>query len=381
MKVAIVHDFFCNLGGSDQVAAALHQLYPDAPVYTLLVSDRNRQGALLDGMNIKTSFVQRLPLARRRHEIYLPLFPLAIESFDLTGFDLVLSSSHACAKGIVPVPEALHICYCHTPARYAWDLSYLYARRVPWLLRGYIALVMHRFRVWDVSTASRVDHFVANSRFVAQRIERYYRRPSTIIHPPVDTAYFTPGGESGDYYLVVSRLTAYKQIDLAVEAFNRLGKPLWIVGDGPERRRLQAMSGSSIRFLGALPREGVRDAMRGCQALIFPGKEDFGITPVEVQATGRPVIAYGGGGVLESVIDGVTGVLFGEQTAEALCEAVGRAAHLSFDQDVIRNHAAQFDREVFCRKITDLVRDKYHLNKPGESPGKAQQVADLPFWQ
>jgi len=359
MKAAIVHDFFCNLGGSDQVAAVLHRLFPDAPVYTLLVSDRNRQGALLQGMDIRTSFVQRLPLARRRHEIYLPLFPLAVESFDLTGFDLVLSSSHACAKGVIPAPEALHICYCHTPARYAWDLSYLYARRVPRLLRGYLALVMHRFRVWDLSTASRVDHFVANSRFVAQRIERYYRRSSTVIYPPVDTAHFTPGGKSGDYCLVVSRLTAYKQIDLAVKAFNRLGKPLWIVGDGPDRRRLQAMSGPNVRFLGALPREGVRDAMRGCQALIFPGKEDFGITPVEVQATGRPVIAYGGGGALESVVDGVTGVLFGEQTAESLCEAVDTAAHLSFDQDAIRRHAIQFDREVFCTKMTTFIHDKW----------------------
>ena len=359
MKVAIVHDFFCNLGGSDQVAAGLHQLYPDAPVYTLLVSDRNRQGALLQGMNIKTSFVQRLPLARRRHEIYLPLFPLAIESFDLTGFDLVLSSSHASAKGVIPAPEALHICYCHTPARYAWDLSYLYARRVSWLWRGYIAMVMHRFRVWDISTASRVDHFVANSHFVAQRIERYYRRPSTVIYPPVDTAYFTPGGGGGDYYLVVSRLTAYKQIDLTIEAFNRLGEPLWVVGDGPERRRLRAMAGPNVRFLGALPREGVRDAMRSCQALVFSGKEDFGITPVEVQATGRPVIAYGGGGALESVIDGVTGVLFGEQTAEALCEAVGRAAHLSFDQDAIRRHAVRFDREVFCRKMSAFIQEKW----------------------
>jgi len=359
MKVAIVHDFFCNLGGSDQVAAALHQLYPDAPVYTLLVSDRNRQGELLQGMNIKTSFVQRLPLARRRHEIYLPLFPLAIESFDLTGFDLLLSSSHACAKGVIPAPEALHICYCHTPARYAWDLSYLYARRAPWLLRGHIALVMHRFRTWDVSTASRVDHFVANSHFVAQRIERYYRRPSTVIYPPVDTAYFAPGERSGDYHLVVSRLTAYKQIDLAIEAFNRLGKPLWIVGDGPDRRRLRAMAGSNVRFLGPLPREGVRDAMRGCRALIFPGKEDFGITPVEVQATGRPVIAYGRGGALESVIEGVTGAFFTEQTAGALCEAVDRADRLPFDRDAIRRHAVQFDREVFCRKMAAFVREKW----------------------
>jgi len=218
---------------------------------------------------------------------------------------------------------------------------------------------MHRFRVWDVSTASRVDHFVANSRFVARRIERYYRRPATVIYPPVDTAYFTPGGESGDYYLVVSRLAAYKQIDLAVEAFNRLGKPLWIVGDGPDRRRLQAMAGANVRFLGALAREGVRDAMRGCQALVFTGKEDFGITPLEVQATGRPVIAFGGGGALESVIDGISGVFFGEQTAESLCEAVGRAAYVSFDQDAIRHHAIQFDRDVFCRKMTAFVQSKW----------------------
>jgi glycosyltransferase involved in cell wall biosynthesis len=359
MRVAIVHDFFCNLGGSDQVAAELHQLYPDAPVYTLLVSDRNRQGALLQGISIKTSFVQHLPFARRRHEIYLPLFPLAIESFDLTRFDLVLSSSHACAKAVIPAPEALHVCYCHTPARYAWDLSYLYARRASRLVRWYIALVMHRFRVWDVTTASRVDHFVANSRFVAQRIERYYRRPSTVIYPPVDTAYFTPGADSGDYYLVVSRLTAYKQVDLAVEAFNRLGKPLWVVGDGPDHRRLRAMAKSNVRFLGALPREGVREAMQGCQALIFPGREDFGITPVEAQATGRPVIAYGRGGALESVVDGVTGVLFEEQTTEALCEAVDRAAHLPFEMEVIRRNATQFDREIFCGKMTAFVQEKW----------------------
>ena len=325
-------------------------------------------------MSIKTSFVQRMPLARRRHEIYLPLFPLAIESFDLTGFDLVLSSSHACAKGAIPAPEALHICYCHTPARYAWDLSYLYARRNSWPVRACIALIMHRFRVWDVTTASRVDHFVANSRFVAQRIERYYRRPSTVIYPPVDTAYFTPGGGSGDYYLVVSRLTAYKQIGLAVEAFNRLDKPLWIVGDGPESRRLRALAGSNIRFLGALPRERVRDAMRGCRALVYPGKEDFGITPVEVQATGRPVIAYGRGGAPESVTDGVTGVLFEEQTAEALCTAVDRAAHLPFDQDTIRQHATQFDHEVFCRKMTAFVQEKWdqHLVAGQREPAVGQ---------
>jgi glycosyltransferase involved in cell wall biosynthesis len=360
MNVAIVHDFFCNLGGSDQVAATLHELYPEAPVYTLLVSSRNRQEPLLEGMELRPSFIQRLPLARRWHEIYLPLFPLAVESFDLTGFDLVISSSHACAKGVIPAPEALHMCYCHTPARYAWDLSYFYARRVPWLLRGYMAVVMHRLRVWDASTVSRVDHFVANSHFVARRIARYYGRTATVIYPPVDTAYFCPGESVlGDYYLVASRLTAYKRIDLAVEAFNRLGRPLWIAGDGPERRRLQAVAGPNIRFLGALPREQIREAMRGCRALIFPGKEDFGITPVEAQSTGRPVVAYGRGGALESVIDGVTGALFEEQSAESLCQAVGRVEGLQFDRDVIRQHALQFDRELFCRRMVAFVDDKW----------------------
>lgn len=374
-KIAIVHDFFCNLGGSDQVVAMLHRLYPEAPVYTLVVGDRSRDDSLLHGLELRPSFVQRLPLAARHHEVYLPLFPLAIESFDLTGYDLLLSSSHACAKGAIPSPDALHICYCHTPARYAWDLSYFYARQVPRLLRAYTALVMHRLRMWDVAASARVDHFVANSRFVARRIERYYRRPATVIYPPVDTAYFTPdpSGLDGDYYLVVGRLTPYKRVDLAVEAFNGLGLPLWIVGDGPARHKLQAAAGPGIRFLGALPRDEVRRAMRGCRALIYPGKEDLGITPIEVQATGRPVIAYGRGGAVESVRDGITGVLFDEQSADALGEAVSRAAGLAFDSEAIRANALQFGEDVFCDKMTAFVwqrwQEHHALQSGGPAPG------------
>lgn len=359
--MAIVHDFFCNLGGSDQVAAILHQLYPDAPVFTLVVSDRSRGSDLLKGMDLRFSFIHRLPLARRWHEPYLPLFPLAVESLDLNGFDLVLSSSHVCAKGIIPPPESLHLCYCYTPARYVWDLYPVYARRLNPLLRWYAALVMHRLRLWDVSTCSRVDQFIAISDFVAQRIRRYYGRSSTVIYPPVDTGFFTPGEEREDYFLVVSRLTAYKRIELAVEAFNRLKRQLVVIGDGPERRRLQAMAGPNIRFLGAVARDQVRRSMRGCRALVFPGKEDFGITPVETQATGRPVVAYAGGGALETVVDGVTGVFFEDQTPEALCEAVDRASKLSFDQDAVRNHALQFDREVFCGKMMDFVERTWRL--------------------
>ena len=363
MNVALVHDFFCNLGGSDQVVAALHQLYPKAPIFTLLVSDRNREAELLQGVDLRTSFIQRLPLARRWHEPYLPLFPAAIESLDLTGYDLVLSSSHVCAKGVIPAPEALHLCYCHTPARYAWDLGFLYLRRLNPLLRVYAATVMHRLRMWDVTTSARVSHFVANSSFVAQRIWRYYRRSATVIHPPVDTEYFTPGEGSGGYFLVVSRLTAYKRVDLAVETFNQLGLPLVVIGDGPERRRLQGRAGPNIRFLGAVPRSQVRDHMRSCRGLIYPGKEDFGITPVEAQATGRPVVAYGAGGALESVLDGETGVLFDEQSAEAICEAVMTCAELSFDRDAIRQHAEQFDRDVFCRKMIQFVQEKWEQHR------------------
>jgi len=359
VNVALVHDFFCNLGGSDQVVAMLHQLYPQAPIFTLLVSDRNKDAELLRGMEFRSSFVQRLPLARRWHEPYLPLFPVAIESFDLTGYDLVLSSSHVCAKGVIPAPEALHLCYCHTPARYAWDLGSLYLRRLNPLLRAYAAAVMHRLRLWDVTTSARVDHFIANSNFVAQRIRRYYRRSATVIHPPVDTSFFTPGEGSGDHFLVVSRLTPYKRVDLAVEAFNRLGLPLVVIGDGSERRRLQSRAAANIKFLGAVSRSQVRDQMRSCRGLLYPGKEDFGITPVEAQATGRPVVAFGAGGALESVVDRVTGVLFEEQTTEAVCEAVTTCSGLSFDRDAIRQHALQFDLDVFCRKMTDFVQEKW----------------------
>lgn len=363
MDVALVHEFFCNLGGSDQVAAALHDLYPQAPVFTLIVSERNKDAELLRGMELRTSFVQRLPLARRWHEPYLPLFPAAIESFDLTKYDLVLSSSHVCAKGVIPAPEALHLCYCHTPARYAWDLGSLYLRRLNPFVRAYAAAVMHRLRIWDVTSSARVDHFIANSGFVAQRIWRYYRRSATVIHPPVDTKFFTPGGEDEDYYLVVSRLTAYKRIELAVEAFNQSGLPLLVIGDGPERRRLRSQAGPNITFLGTVSRSRVRDHMRSCRGLIYPGKEDFGITPVEAQATGKPVVAFGAGGALESVVDGVTGVLFAEQTTEALCEAVTRCSEFSFDREAIRQHAVQFDREVFFRKMTDFVEEKWEYHR------------------
>ncbi len=358
MKVALVHDFFCNLGGSDAVAQALHQLFPDAPVYTLIVADRNWEADVLQGMALRFSFLQRIPWARRSHQPFLPLFPTAIEQFDLRDYDLIISSSHSCAKGVITPAETLHVCYCHTPMRYAWDMYPEYTRPMGRLSRAVTALVMHYVRLWDVLSAARVDHFVANSRFVARRIWKYYHREATVIYPPVDTAYFLPEDRDEDYYLVVSRLTGYKRIDLAVAAFNRLGRPLRIIGHGPELRRLQGMAGPNVTFLGHQPRAVVREHLARCRALIFPGVEDFGIVPVEAQAAGRPVIAYAAGGALETVVDGVTGLFFREQDPAALCAAVEQFEQTAFDKQLVRQHARQFDAARFAEQMRAFVAAK-----------------------
>ena len=359
MKVAIVHDFFCNLGGSDTVAQILHQLFPEAPVYTLVIYDRNRDAELVQGMDIRTSFIQNLPLAGRTHQPFLPLFPIAIEQFDLSGYDLVISSSHSFAKGVITSPQTLHICYCHTPMRYAWDLYGGYTRRMGQLSRALTALVMNYIRLWDVLTAERVDCFIANSQFVAKRIKKYYGREARVIHPPVDTSYYTPMNEDEDYYLVVSRLTAYKRIDLAVKAFNKLGLPLRIIGTGPEMGRLRAIAKTNIQLLGEQPREVLREHLAKCRAFVFPGKEDFGIAPLEAQAAGRPVIAYAAGGALETVVEGVTGIFFHEQTIESLIAAVERLDAIQFDKDRIRQHALRFDEELFKQRIVEFIQVKY----------------------
>lgn len=360
-KVAIVHDFFCNIGGSDVVASLLHGLFPQAPVYTLLVYDRNRGHPLLRGMDLRTSFIQRLPLAGRAHQPYLPLFPLAIEQFDLSAYDLVLSSSHSCAKGVLTRPETLHICYCHTPMRYAWDLYYDYVHTElrQGLFRPLAALVMAYVRLWDAAAAGRVDYYVANSAYVASRIRKHYRREAEVIYPPVDTDYFVPGEERGDFFLVVSRLTRYKRVDLAVEAFNRLGLPLKVIGEGPELPRLRRLAGPNVEFLGYRARDEVRRHMAACRAFVFPGLEDFGIAPVEAQAAGRPVIAYGAGGVLETVEDGVTGVLFAAQTVDALAAAVERSLGLTFETEACRRSALRFDRSVFLERVSRFVDEKW----------------------
>lgn len=361
MRVAVVHDYFANLGGSDTVARALYDLYPSADLYALLVYARNREAEILRGVRMRTSFLQTLPLAQRTHQPFLPLMPFAIEAFDLRAYDLILSSSHTVAHGALPAPNALHICYCHTPMRYAWDMERHYLAELPALARPFMRLLMSRLREWDVTAAARVDHFIANSNFVAQRIQKYYRRDATIIPPPVDTNFYTlQNTPRQEYYLVAGRLTGYKRVDVVIEAFRSSDKKLVVIGDGPERKRLEGRAGANVMFLGATSREILREHFSRARALLFPGLEDFGIVPLEAQATGCPVIAYGAGGVLDTVRDGEAGVLFAEQTAESLRDAIARFETLTLNANALRAHALDFSQEKFNSRIRRFIEAKWH---------------------
>ncbi len=365
MKVAIVHEWLANMGGSEKVVLAFKEIFPDAPIYTT-VYNPDRVDPAFHNMDIRTSFIQRLPRGRTAYQSYLPLMPTAVEQFDLSSYDVVLSSSHAVAKGVLTGTNTLHITYCHTPMRYAWDFYHEYldgpgAGRVKRLL---IPWLMNYIRMWDRLSADRVDYFIANSGYVARRIKKHYRRESEVIYPPVDTAFFAAPDpavpvNAGDYYFIVSRLIPYKRIDLAVEAFTGLGLPLKVAGDGPERRRLEEMAGPNVEFLGRVSDAEMKKLYTGCKAFIFPGEEDFGITPVEAQAAGRPVIAYGAGGALETVLPGVTGEFFQPRTAEALAGVVSRFDPDEYRPEVIRRHAAGFDRELFKQRIQEFVEERY----------------------
>ncbi len=373
MKVAIAHEWLTTLGGSERVVEAFLELYPEAPVHTSFLSSRNLPESMLS-WDVRTSFVQGLPFLDRIAQNYLPLFPLAFESFDFTGYDLVLSSSTACAKGILTPPGTTHICYCHTPMRYAWEPQL--DRRLEFanpLLKTGAGVLLHYLRLWDRLAADRVDHFIANSCNIAAKIRKYYRRDATVINPPVDVERFRPRGGRGSYFLVLSRLVGYKRVDLAVGAFNRLGLPLKVVGDGPERANLERMAGPNIEFPGFAGDDQVPGLIDGCAALIFPGEEDFGIVPVEAMAAGKPVIGLGRGGLLETVIDGETGVLFAEPTVESLIDGIARFSPADFDAEAISRHASAFSRERFKREIEEFVDARMaEAGEPSEA-GKRQQ--------
>lgn len=355
LRVALVHDWLVTLGGADRVLLALHELFPHAPVHVSLY-DPSRLPKEFHRLDVQPSWLQRVPLAARHHRWLVPLMPLVFQTMNVDGAQVIISSSHACAKGVRKPAGAVHICYCHTPMRYAWDYEPGYVDALSPVARPAARAALLWLRWWDRATSDGVDHFIANSKFVAGRIRRHYGREATVIYPPVDTEYFTPSGRPGGSYLVVSRLIPYKRVDLAVEAFNRLGRPLVVVGDGPEASRLRELARPNITFTGEVSDEALREYYRQCVALVFPGEEDFGLVPLEAQACGRPVVAFGRGGALESVVDGMTGAFFFEPTADALIAAVRAFDQASYDPAMIRYHAEQFSHQRFLREMDEFVQ-------------------------
>ncbi len=360
MNIALVHEWLVDLTGSEEVVAAIAELYPQAPLYILFYHPPALKNTPFEGKQIRTSWLQRWPGIHRYYRYLFPLFPRAVESLDLRSYDVILSSSHSFVKGLLRHADQLHICYCHTPIRYAWDLYHDYLETLsPWK-RLLAERSLHRIRQWDLSTVPRVDHFIANSRYVARRIWKTYRRKATVIYPPVRLDRFPLTPEKDSYFVAVSRFVPYKRMDLVIEAFRSLPDlKLVVVGDGPERPRLQRLARGArhITFTGRLSHRELRQVLCHARALVFPALEDFGIVPVEAQACGTPVIAYGRGGALETVVEGKTGLFFAEQTPESLRKAIHRFLQVEdrFDPSEIRRNAERFSREVFLQKYRETV--------------------------
>ncbi len=358
-RVALVHYWLVNMRGGERVLEALADLFPDADIYTHAL-DRDRLSDKLNRHRIMTSFIGRLPKAGRWYQRYLPLMPAALEQLDMTSYDLVLCSEAGPAKGVIVRPEAKQIVYCHSPMRYVWDKYHFYRGRAGFLTRLLMPPLAHYLRMWDTVSAARVDAFAANSAFIARRIQQAYRRDATVIHPPIDVAAFSPAPDSapGDFYLWCGELVAYKRPDLAVEAFNALGLPLVVIGSGEELERLRKRAAPNVRFLGKASFEVLRTHMAQCRALIFPGEEDFGMVPVEVQASGRPVIALARGGATETVVHGKTGILYSDDSVEGLIAAVrefdasGLAERCS---EACVDNAARFDKAAFRKAMIEFL--------------------------
>ena len=360
MRVALVHDWLTGMRGGEKVLEVLCELYPDADLFTLF-HKRGAVSPLIERRRIETSFVQHLPLASQRYRWYLPLFPLAVTRFRFDAYDLVISTSHCVVKSIRPPRTIPHICYCHSPMRYAWDQfdAYFGPERVGRLASRFIYRpIMSRLAQWDAATAPRVTRFVANSAYVAGRIRRYYGRAATVVHPPVDTVFFQPGPAAAErHFLIVSALVPYKRIELAIDACALAGMPLRIAGDGPDRARLEARASSRVTFLGPVTGEALRDEYRRACAVLLPGEEDFGIVPVEAQACGRPVVAYGRGGALETIEDGVTGAFFDELDPRSMAAALTRVAAGHFEAARLHAHAERFSRARHVDGMRAVIAD------------------------
>ncbi len=375
-KVALVQDWLTGMRGGEKVLEALCEMFPDAPIFTLL-HNPGSVSATIEQHPIYKSFIDRLPLKRKHYRSYLPLFPTAVEMFDFSEFDIIISTSHCVAKGIKTPPHSLHISYLHTPMRYVWDMydEYFGPGKTGYLARKIIPFFANYLRMWDVTSSNRVDYFVANSHYVARRIRKYYRREAAVIHPPVDTDFFSAGAKEAPFYLIVSALVPYKKIDLAIRVFNRRKTPLVIIGIGPEQKKLRQLAGSHISFLDWADETALRSHYASCRALIFPGVEDFGIVPLEAQSCGKPVVAFGKGGALETIIgyDGAnegkcTGIFFPEQTESALNDALNLCEKLSWNAEFIKNHAQKFSKQNFIKKMNRFIGEKAELFEKEELP-------------
>ncbi len=359
MEVALAHDFLTRLGGAERVLKILTEIFPQARVYTLLC-DEFKVGDVFPKEKIVTSSLQRLPaFMRRNHKYLLPLMPRSVEQWNFSKFDLVISSNSAFVHGILTPEKTRHICYFHSPMRFAWDWTHEYIKeqRLDPLRRTAIAHLLKKMRMWDQTAADRPDAVIANSLNVQRRIKKYYRRDSAVIYPPVDISRFKISKTQEDYFLIISALTPYKRIDLAIELFNKIQRRLVIIGDGPQREYLQNLAGDTIDFLGYKDDSAAAEYLKNCRALIFPGEEDFGITPVEAMACGKPVLAYGEGGVKESVVAGVTGEFFAEPAVASMEDGLARLMKGAYSPTACRRQAQKFSTEIFAERMKEIVKN------------------------
>jgi glycosyltransferase involved in cell wall biosynthesis len=354
-RIALVHDYFIQMGGAERVAEAFHQIFPRAPLYTTVALAHRLPPGLREAA-IHTSFMQRMPAIESRFRQYFLLYPWAVESLDLAAYDLIVSSSSGYGKGVHRGPHAVHVCYCHTPMRWAWRYDD-YAAREEFgpLARLALPTLLSGLRWWDRRAARQPDHYIANSQVVAERIRQIYGREAVVIPPPIDVERFQPAAVAEDYYLVLSRLVSYKRLDLAIAACTKLQRRLVVIGDGPDRKRLESMAGPTVEFLGRVPDATVEHYASRCRALLFPGEEDFGMTPLELNAAGRPVIAYRAGGALETVVEGVTGVFFAQPTSASLAAAIEDFEQGHWEPRLLRQHAEQFSYPIFAARLLEFL--------------------------
>jgi glycosyltransferase involved in cell wall biosynthesis len=365
IKTAIVHEWLVNYAGSEKCVESFTNIWPDADVFCLVeFLTKEEKQIILKNKPAITSFVQSLPFAKKHHRSYFPLFPIAVEQYDLRGYDVVISSSHSYAKGVLTDANQLHICYCHTPIRYAWDLYHQYLQESG-LSRGLkgtlVKYLLHKIRMWDIASVNRVNHFIANSNFIARRIYKHYDRTAKVIYPPVDVDKFNFNPDKENYYLTAARFVPYKKVDLIIDTFNRLpDRKLLVIGDGPDEKKLKRKATRNIEFLGYLPQHELSMYMQRAKAFVFAAEEDFGITVIEAHACGTPVIALDRGGTAETIKDGKNGILFSEQNVDSLLEAVIRFEEFEdkFDLEFIYQSSLEYARNIFEEKISEYVNQK-----------------------